>query len=658
MSRSSAPPKQLPRFNIEMPSASKHVKPGDDFYMYVNAKWQRGVHVPRFVSSYGISEEIKGQIDKQTESIVQQCIDYSKTAAAGKEDYFERLQRTIGTVALSGLKPSYQMNSVRSLQSIINKLDCMRDLNDVGHTLGEMCKYKVPSLFWFYGQYENKKKSQYCLSIGMGKLGLPDVSYYHKQAPGKSRTLLLYANLLQDVGRYFGIANLSSIVPIETYLSEAIEKGVYEDEVERSGADLEHQYPDIPWESFFQSYDLPEWKTRHFFVDSCSWIKRVQKLFRSLSLENWKLLMSAELLLFFLPYLPPPFDDIHYRFFHHRLRGQTQKTPQTQMILYLMEDYMAPMISRLYVKHFVPASIKTEVNQFVDKLRAAAEDRLGQTDWLQPHTRKAAQEKLRRMNQAVAYPDEFGVLDLPVVKPENLIENILLLGLWRSRYELSRVGERRKQQKDWDDPVFAVNAYYYEQANEIVIPAGSLYWPFYATEAKPGWNFGGLGAVLGHEMTHAFDEDGKDFDPDGYEKRWWTAADNRAYNKRTRSLVALFSKQRILGHPVNGNLTLNENISDLGGLAIALQALEKELGQATAAEKKEAYRSFFTSYALSWRTKDKPAKMLQALFLDRHAPPKFRVNLIVSQFQQWYDAFDVEPSDKMYIPPEERIRIF
>lgn len=662
MSRSSqghsSKAQHLPRFPIKMPSPSS-VKPGQDFYTHVNGVWQRQVHIPKFVSSYGISEEVKEYIDKQNFDILKDCIEVSQKPLSEKKDFVTKIQHSCGKLAISVLKTAYQDNSLKSLQSIIHHLDCMRDLNDVGHTLGELCKYKVPSLFWIYGQYENKKDSRYFLSIGMGRLGLADVSYYHKKAPGKSRTLLLYASLLQDIGKAFGIAKLSSILPVETLLSEAIAKGVHEDEMELRGAELEKMYPGIPWSAFFESYGL-NWQQQIFFVDSASWMRTVEKLFTTLTLEDWKLLFTAELLLYFLPYLPPPFDDLHYNFYHHRLRGQATKTPQKQLLLYIVEDFMAPMMNRLYIEKYVPRHVKQNVEGFVHELRNAAVDRLQQTEWLQPSTRKAAVEKVQKMNQAVAYPDTFGDFPLPKLKYDNLVENLLLLGEWRSKYEISRLGEKRKQQKDWDDPVFAVNAYYYSQANEIVIPTGSLYWPFYSETCKLGWAYGGLGAILGHEMTHAFDKDGKDYDPEGYIKPWWTPQDNRAFNRKTKALEALFSSQKVFGYPVNGTLTLDENISDLGGLAIALQALQTELGRrhATKAEQKDAYRQFFTSYAVSWRTKDKPAKMLQALFLDAHAPPQLRVNLIVSQFQEWYDAFDIQPTDKMYIAPDKRIRIF
>jgi putative endopeptidase len=236
----------------------------------------------------------------------------------------------------------------------------------------------------------------------------------------------------------------------------------------------------------------------------------------------------------------------------------------------------------------------------------------------------------------------------------------LRVGEWQTEYEIQRLGEKRQKQKDWDEPIFDVNAYYYSQANEFVLPTGSLYWPFFSMSSPLGWNHGGVGCIIGHEITHAFDKEGKDYDPDGFSKKWWTTVDNRAYNKKTKALIELFNKQKVFGHPISGSLTLSENIADLGGMAIALHALRKKIKtlNLNEDEQKEAYRQFFTSYAVSWRVKEKPAKVLQSLFLDHHSPAHLRVNLIVSQFQEWYEAFDVEPGNTLFIPPEDRIRIF
>jgi putative endopeptidase len=210
----------------------------------------------------------------------------------------------------------------------------------------------------------------------------------------------------------------------------------------------------------------------------------------------------------------------------------------------------------------------------------------------------------------------------------------------------------------WDEGIYRVNAYYYNENNEMMIPYGTTLPPFYSTKFSNAWNFGALGSIIGHEICHAFDEDGRLTNEKGEKEKWWTRKDNLRYNHRSKELIALFNKQTVEGKHVNGKKTLSENIADLGGLAIALDALQHTLQNKDEEEQKEAYREFFIAFAVSWRTKYRPKKLQRAIELDTHAPAFLRVNLVVSQFEEYIEAFDLQPDDPMYREPKERIRIF
>jgi predicted metalloendopeptidase len=334
--------------------------------------------------------------------------------------------------------------------------------------------------------------------------------------------------------------------------------------------------------------------------------------------------------------------------------------PQKELTVRLLQEWMPSTMSRLYLKYFFDENLKKEATLFVKMIQRAAIDRIKNTKWFSEGTRKKAVQKVERMKLGVAYPGKLPALESVPMKTDNLFQNILSLGEEHTKDEIQKINKSIDISNEWDDAIYAVNAFYYSEVNQLILPAGSILWPFYHSKAPFGWNFGGLGAVVGHEMTHAFDSDGKDYNSEGIKEKWWTTHDNKEYTKRTKALIKLYNQAQILGHPVNGTLTLNENISDLGGLAIALDALRHEIKKQKLSqeEQKEAYRHFFISYAVSWRIKEKPEKMLQGLFMDRHAPAPLRVNLIVSQFDEWYNAFDIQIKDELYIPPEERIRIF
>lgn len=642
---------------ISVPPPNSRLNPGKDFYKYVNLPWLDRLHMPPYISSYGLSEEIEKLISFDLIDLIKKCI--SKWEKGTAKPYEE----AVGIMGESVLGSTRHQESIRLCRAILGNFSCIRDEYDIASTIGEMARYKMRGLIWMGGKYLEGRKSGYTLVLDVGSLGLPDLSYYKKLAPGKGRTLLQYISLLNRLGKELDIPMLSSIVALETEMAPILRKSLDQDEVRMKGSSLASEFSGIPWEAFFATYDLPKWKDTEFIVNSTLWLEYVEKLIRKMPIEMWKLLFASEFLLTYLYYLPPPFDNLHFEFFRKKLRGQTEKTPQKELAIDVLADYMTPFISRLYVEEFLTKKMKEETVEFAREIRAAAEARLLASEWLAPETRKKAKEKVEKMELAICYPDAFANLKPPKgLISNNLLNNLLVMGAWRTEYEIARQGEKQENQKDWDDPVFAVNAYYYPEANELVLPAGSVQWPFYSKTAPLGWNYGGLGATLGHEITHAFDEEGKDFSPTGQEEVWWTQADNRAYNKRIRILEKLFSRQRVLGQRVSGALTLSENIADLGGVALALDALKARMKKEGIAENssqaKEAYRQFFLSYAVSWRVKEKPAKILQSLFLDKHAPPFLRVNMIVSQFDEWYFAFNVDERDSMFLPADQRVRIF
>ena len=261
---------------------------------------------------------------------------------------------------------------------------------------------------------------------------------------------------------------------------------------------------------------------------------------------------------------------------------------------------------------------------------------------------------------SIGWAESYYPLNLPNLQTDNLLKNIYLLSSAATQNDIQLLNTVSKPGVYWNEPSFMVNAFYYNEVNQFIVPAGSLMYPFFSehTSASIGWNYGGLGAVIGHEMVHAFDEDGRYYDTHGFNKPWWLPRDNRRYNMLSKRLKQLYSDSKIYGVHLDGNKTINENLADLGGVSIALEALKHEIQNKSEAEKKYEFQQFFISYAISWRTKEEKKKVLQSLIVDRHSPPEFRVNNIVSQFDEFYTAFDIVVSNKLYVAPEERIKVF
>jgi putative endopeptidase len=627
-----------------------------DFYQCVNRSWLRSVHVPPFKSAFGVSEEIEQVIEKQLFGIAWESQQIFRNSHSTKT-----ISGLIGALVDSVVKTAVQPKNIHALQFHIGRLGCIESKENVAKVMGEFCRAKIGTLLRIDGTYLDAQDGKYCLQIRRGTIGLPDKLYYEDKSVGRLKTLDAYKQYLQNVSNRLGLPSLDAAIEAEKKLAPYIlMKRVSETEKVNHGSDLEDKYVHIPWNELFQAYGVKDWKRRVFEIESMEWLTILNLLFKEEDIQFWRTMFITELIHHCVPYLPPPFDDYHYEFYRKRLRGQAQKLPQKYLMLEVLADYATPFLSKLYKERYLTSRFRDTAQAFAKEIKTAAVHRLGSVEWLQPKTRKAAQEKVEAMLLSIAYPDSFAVAPLPQINPDCLIENILSLSIWKTEQDIHRLGTTRKDQKGWDDPIFAVNGYYYAENNELIIPAGSLLPPFYQ-ESKPlGWNYGGVGVIMGHEITHAFDEEGKEYDPRGYRKSWWTSEDKKKFADYTKDIIHVFSKQKILGHPVDGESTLSENIADLGGLAIALDALNLELEKrkASLGERKEAYRQFFISYAVSWRIKERPEKQIQGLLVDRHAPTPLRVNLIVNQFQEWYDAFDIKEGDPMYIDPKKRLQIF
>jgi predicted metalloendopeptidase len=360
-----------------------------------------------------------------------------------------------------------------------------------------------------------------------------------------------------------------------------------------------------------------------------------------------------------LPVLPEPFDNWYFDLYEYRLRGQTEKRPKNILTLHLAKQWLGSSLGNVYINNYVSKNIKRKAIKIANEIKHSAAEVAGSTSWLEPQTQKKAAAKVKSIYLGVAYPTVIHNDKKIKLHPEKLIENILHLAASDFMNESKKI-DSKLTEGEWDDDVFAVNAYYYNEANRLILPAGILQWPFFHEAASDGWNFGGIGASIGHEISHAFDNDGKDYDEHGNKNPWWSKEESAAYQKKTKALVELYSKTKYFGHPLNGYLTLSENIADLGGVDIALAALKAVLKQRKAGPEvvKKELRDFFMSYAVSWRTKEKKAKAMQILFMDVHSPPPARVNNIVCQFDEWYEAFDVKPGEALYKDPQHRIRIF
>jgi predicted metalloendopeptidase len=635
-----------------VPSVDASINPSQDFYSYVNNRWQKHIHLPPYQGSLGVSEEIETEVRN---SLLKTITGQIKTNPAD----------AISKLATSFLHTASQKNSIVDLQRILNTFDCIGGPDDIARSIGSLNRIQAHAPLSLVIANDSYKNSQCCIYLYEPTIGLPEKHYY---LPGsRNHIILKYSKLLKTVGKLMNIEMLESAISVESaiipYLSEGEDLSNLEYSYNRySYNKLVKDYKDIPWSHLFESWGAKEhvYKKAVFIVTNMKYISALNRMFKTMGLETWKIWMRAMTILSFIEFLPPPYDDLHFELYGKALRGNSEKLPQKYLMLRVLQTFTPQDLGRMFVKMEVKNGTKARATLMVKQLKLATINRLRALEWMDKSTKTRAIHKVESMLFQVAFPNkwESETKDLEILHDRPLL-NILSLSTQDTFNMIKDLHKNqcKKSEDTWSDGSFEVNAYYYPEGNMMVVPAGILRPPFFDLSRSNAWNLGGIGAAIGHEITHGFDEDGRFYDSNGNYKNWWTANDSITFTKLTKSLIDLFDGKDYMGGKVNGKLTLSENLADLGGIAIALQALS-ELLPKDPIKIKEAYKEFFTSYAVSWRNKDRAKKAKQSLLLDRHAPAPLRVNLIVKQFEEFYTAFDIKPEDPGYIPPEERIKLW
>ena len=640
--------------SINPPNAATAASRGLDFYTYINHTWQDSVKIKSYDSSVSVSDEIETRVENSLFDIIDRLV---KTKP---NDKISRLVKSIIT-------PKYQVNGVYDIQRLLGLFECMTTGKDVGHMIGKLNRIQSNAPISFVVANDRYIPNKRCVYIYEPKLGLPEKQQYKKGVDPKA--IASYTRVLKLMGNLLHVENLDLAVELERDLLPYLSKENDREDVAFSYqpttlAELSRLYANIPWKTMMIAWGLtPSMASAAtYIITNTTSVSELARMFRQYSMAQWRIWMRAQTLIHFMKYLPPPFDELHFQLWGKQLQGTTEKIPQRFLLLNVLKENIPHNLGYAYVKNAVSSKLKPTATKLIENLRTATIVRIRELRWMTEETKVRAIEKSKAMIFQIAYPDkwEFELADVPIE------ETHMLTNLWNlTKYDTTQMLKHLKRGKidekeNWEDGVFEVNAYYYSDKNMMVIPAGILQPPFFDLKRSEAWNLGGIGAAIGHEITHGFDDDGRLYDKNGVMKDWWSDADAAKYKEMSQDLVNLFNKATYMGGKVDGEMTLSENIADLGGVAIALEALEMEFakGGYTATAKKNAYKEFFTSYAVSWRNKDRVKKAEQSLLLDKHAPAPLRVNLIVRQFAEFYTAFDIGESDPGYIPISDRIQLW
>ncbi|MFA9218424.1 MAG: M13 family metallopeptidase, partial [Sphingomonadaceae bacterium] len=516
---------------------------------------------------------------------------------------------------------------------------------------------------------DNKDSSQYVADLVQDGLGLPDRDYYLNRSDRKlAATLAQYqqhiARMLALAGQPQAAAEARAIVGLETALARLQwSKVALRDPVKAYNklalAQLGQLTPGYDWPAYLQASGLAG-KTTALIVSQPSYLKGVNQLLAQTPLAVWQAYFRWQVIHAQAPYLARAFAQEHFAFYGTVLGDIKEQEARWKRAVSATDEALGDSLGRLYVAKYFPAERKARMELLVQNLLAAYQASVDQLDWMSPATKKEAQAKLAKFSTKIAYPAiwrDYSGLEL---RSDDLAGNLRRSAAFNYDWQLGKLG-RPVDRQEWGMTPQTVNAYYDAEKNEIVFPAAILQPPFFDASADDAANYGAIGAIIGHEISHGFDDEGSQFDGDGNLRDWWTAADHRQFAARSKRLVQQYSGYSPLpGYHVNGALTLGENIADNSGLAIAFKAYQLALqGQpAPVIDGLSGAQRFYMGYAQAWRSKTRDAQAIVYLKTDPHAPDRFRANGTLRNQPGFYTAFGIQPGDKMYLSPKDRVTLW
>jgi putative endopeptidase len=652
------PPKAaIGDFGLDLTAAKPEVKAGDDFFAHANGKWYDTFVIPEDRASYGIFTTLDEVSQQRVREIIEQAA-ASQPAAGSPEqkigDFYASFMDE-AAIEAAGLAP---------LQADLDRIKAAATKKDIAVLFGAP---GFQSTFGVSLPPDLKNPNIYTVGVDQSGLGLPDRDFYIKDDAQLKEIRTKYEAYIAQMLELGGVAGAKTkarnIMAFETAIARAswpIEKRRDVDAMynPRTVDQLVAYAPGFDWRAFLTSSELGSRKD--LIVGELTAIRDISKLVGQTPMGTLKDYLTFHHLNSHAAYLPKRFDDARFAFYGGTLRGQPKQRERWKRAVDAVNGALGEQVAQVYVSRYFPPASKAKMEELVANLRASLGERIDALPWMTADTKKRAHEKLATFVTKIGYPDKWKDYSTLEIRRGDPVGNAHRASLWEWERQLARLDEP-VDRAEWLLMPQEINAYYNPQNNEIVFPAAILEPPFFDPNADAAVNYGAIGAVIGHEIGHGFDDQGRKFAPDGSLNDWWSAADAQSFTERAEKLVKQFSTYEPLpGLFVNGSSTLGENIGDLGGLNMAYNAYRISLkGQEPPViNGLTGDQRFFLSWAQVWRAKYRDGVLREQVLSDVHSPAYFRVNGAVRNMEPWYKAFNVQPGDKLYLPPEERVSIW
>ncbi len=646
---------------IDRSTFDMSVKPGDDFYQYVNGEWIKQNPIPAEYSRWGAFPKLR---DDNLVAL-REILEGLETIPASLDENRRKL-RDFYQTAMD--EDSIEKQGAKPIAAMLKKIDDIKTPDELVTVVGRLRAGGIQTLFDFWVDQDEKQSDRYAVHLGQGGMGLPDRDYYLGKSDDSKRIRKLYrehvAKMLELAGDSPAAASAGAetVLRIETRLAEKSRTPVQLRDREalynmQTLAELKTLVPKLDWGLYLAAIDVQP--PKYVIVAEPEFLERVNSLVRSESIGDWRTYLRWHLVHAMAPYLSSSFEEENFRFYDYELRGVKEMQPRWKRVVTTIDAQMGEALGKLYVEKHFPASAKQRMDEMVKNLMAAYRERIESRDWMGPKTKKFALAKLDTVMPKIGYPSKWRDYSTLDVRTDSYAQNVMRTEAFEARYRFSKLG-KPVDRTEWQMTAPTVNAYYNPTLNEIVFPAGILQPPFFDMRADDAVNYGSIGAIIGHEITHGFDDQGSRSDAQGNLVNWWTADDRKKFNAKTDKLVAQYDECTVLGDlHVNGKLTLGENIADLGGVTISYAAYQKSLN-GRAAPKLDGFtgpQRFFIGFVRAWRGSRATRRCDSESVPIRIRPCNF-AQVPLSNVDAFYTAFDVTPGDKWYRKPADRVEVW
>jgi predicted metalloendopeptidase len=640
------------------------VKPGDDFFVYSNNGWLKAATIPADRTYAGVNLEIDTQNEQRLKDIVTELStrkDLSPEETKLRDFYNAFVDQK--AIDSAGLKPA---------QADLARISSLATLSDVAAAMGDV-SLSLDSPMAVYLGIDDKHPDSYSVNLYQSGLGLPDRDYYLRSDKEIVATREAYKKYIAQMLGFAGVkeadARAAAVFNLENQIAVAHWPAEDRRDPQKTYnlmtiAELKTLAPQFPWETYLASARIPMISSkgpRMVIVAEKSAFPKLAAIFAATPVSVWRDYLTVRYLHSFAAYLPKPIDEADFDFYGKVVQGKTAQLDRQLRAIHLLDEGMGEALGKVYVAKYFPPEAKAKAKALVENLLKAYETDIHTLSWMTPATREKAINKLHHYMLKIGYPNHWRDYSALEIAPGNPLQDAKNTGLFEWNRELKRI-DQPVDRTEWGMTPPTNNAYYEPTLNEIVFPAGILVPPYFDAHADDAVNYGEIGATIGHEISHGFDDQGSQYDYDGTLRNWWTPDDAKNFKARTDALAAQYDKYEPLpGIHIKGKLTNGENIADLAGLVIAYKAYHIALGgkPAPVLNGLTGDQRFYIAYAQSWREIRRDGTLRSQLLSNPHSPANYRVNGVVRNDDGWYAAFpEIKPAQKDYLPPDQRVHLW